>query len=228
MSVSPLSPEPSRAARSDAARREPRPVPAVVRASASPFPPIADYAFLSDCHTGALVASDGSVEWMCLPHFDGPSVFAAMLDRAAGTFRLGPYGVFVPAGRRYIPGTNVLETTWMTTQGWVVVRDALTIGPWHANKQGSSHTRPPTDYDADHLFVRSVECIQGQVQIEMVCEPSFDYGAQPAVWAAVTDEHGHALDAMDGEPLFRLYSDMRMGIEGNRARARHTMVEGER
>ncbi len=194
----------------------------------SPFPPIADYAFLSDCHTGALVASDGSVEWMCLPHFDSPSVFAAMLGRGAGSFRLGPYGVDVPAGRRYIPGTNVLETTWMTAQGWVIVRDALTIGEWHDNKEGTSHTRPPTDYDADHLFVRTVECIQGQVQVEMVCEPMLAYGAQPATWTAVGEEPGHALDASDGETEFRLLSDMRMGIEGNRARARHTLVEGER
>jgi GH15 family glucan-1,4-alpha-glucosidase len=66
----------------------------------SPFPPIADYGFLSDCHTGALLASDGSIEWMCLPHFDSPSVFGAMLDRGAGSFRVGPYGVYVPAGRR--------------------------------------------------------------------------------------------------------------------------------
>jgi hypothetical protein len=59
----------------------------------SPFPPIADYGFLSDCHTGALVASDGSIEWMCVPHFDSPSVFAAMLDRGAGSWRVGPYDV---------------------------------------------------------------------------------------------------------------------------------------
>ena len=78
------------------------------------FPPIADYGFLSDCHTGALLASDGSIEWMCLPHFDSPSVFGAMLDRGAGSFRMGPYGVYVPIGRRYIPGTNLIETTWMT------------------------------------------------------------------------------------------------------------------
>jgi len=205
----------------------PSPAGSSASVTSSPFPPIADYAFLSDCHTGALVASDGAVEWMCLPHFDSPSVFAAMLDRGAGSFRLGPYGVYVPAGRRYVPGTNTIETTWMTPQGWLLVRDALTIGPWHDNEEGSSHTRPPTDSDADHLLVRCVECVQGEVQIEMVCEPMLDYGRSPARWTAV-DGSQLALDGSDGTTTFRLLSDMRMGIEGNRARARHTMVEGEK
>ncbi|HEX3392423.1 MAG TPA: glycoside hydrolase family 15 protein [Solirubrobacteraceae bacterium] len=194
----------------------------------SPFPPIADYGFLTDCHTGALVASDGSVEWMCLPHFDSSSVFAAMLDRGAGSFRVGPYGVYVPVGRRYLPGTNVIETTWMTPQGWLRVVDALTISDWHDEDRNTSHTRPPTDYDADHLLVRLVECIQGQVQVEMVCEPMLDFGATVAEWSHSEDEHGHALDATDGETAFRLFSDTRMGIEGNRAHSRHTMNEGEK
>jgi len=210
----------------------------------SPFPPIADYGFLSDCHTCALLASDGSIEWMCLPHFDSPSVFGALLDRGAGSWRVGPYGVYVPAGRRYIPGTNIIETTWMTPQGWLRVVEALTIGPWHDNREGSSHTRPPTDYDADHLLVRIVECIQGEVQVEIVCEPMLDYGATPALWSIVqSGENGtcliDAVQEMDaGEPVgegssdavpgFRLFSDIRMGIEGNRTHGRHTMSEGEK
>jgi GH15 family glucan-1,4-alpha-glucosidase len=200
------------------------------RSPSSPFPPIADYGFLSDCHTGALVASDGSIEWMCLPHFDSPSVFGAMLDRGAGSWRVGPYGIYVPAGRRYIPGTNMIETTWMTPQGWLRVVDALTIGPWHDNKHGSSHTRPPTDYDADHLVVRMIECIQGQVQVEIVCEPMLDYGATPAQWSVVqTGEEGVcSMDATDDVTAFRVFSDIRMGIEGNRAHGRHTMSEGEK
>jgi len=205
----------------------------------SPFPPIADYGFLSDCHTCALVASDGSIEWMCLPHFDSPSVFGAMLDRGAGSWRVGPYGVYVPAGRRYIPGTNIIETTWMTPQGWVRVLDALTVGAWHDNKHGSSHTRPPTDYDADHLLVRVIECVQGMVQLEMVCEPMLDYAATAAAWTHV-DLGESELCAIDGcqeltsddvtnsEVSFRLLSDVRMGIEGNRVHGRHTMTEGER
>ncbi len=96
----------------------------------SPFPAIADYAFLSNCHTGALVAPDGSVEWMGTPRFDSPSIFGALLDRRAGSFRVGPYGMVVPLTVRYVPGTMVLETTWLTPSGWMVVHDGLTIGPW--------------------------------------------------------------------------------------------------
>jgi alpha,alpha-trehalase len=222
---------PPGAAPASGAGQTPAGVASGASSSGSPFPPIADYGYLSDCHTGALLASDGSIEWMCLPHFDSPSVFGAMLDRGAGSFRFGPYGIYVPMGRRYIPGTNLIETTWMTPQGWLRVIDCMTIGTWHDNKHGSSHTRAPTDFDADHLLVRWVECVQGQVQLEVVCEPMLDYGATPARWSVVdTGEEGsHALDASDGERTtsFRLYSDMRMGVEGNRVHARHTMTEGE-
>jgi alpha,alpha-trehalase len=193
----------------------------------SPFPPIADYAFLSDCHTGALVAPDGSIEWLCLPRFDAPSVFGALLDRSAGSLRLAPYGVNVPAGRRYEPGTNVLETTWMTPTGWLVVRDALTIGEWHGDPR-SSHTRPPTDHDAEHLLVRTAECLQGEVPVELMCSPRFNYGRAPARWTPVAGEHEFALDAADHGTSLRLVSDMRMGVEGTTAHARHTMREGER
>ena len=100
-------------------------------AAPSPFPPIADYAFISDCHTGALIAPDGAVDWLCAPRFDAPSAFGSLLDRGAGTFRFGPYGINVPTARVYEPGTNVVETTWKTPTGWIRVREALTIGPAH-------------------------------------------------------------------------------------------------
>ena len=119
--------------------------PTTAGLSRSPFPPIADYGFLSDCETTALVAPDGSVEWMCLPRMDSPSVFGALLDRDAGWFRLGPTGVKVPAGRRYLPGTMVLETSWGTKGGWVIVRDALLIGPWHHHDDRSNTHTPHAD-----------------------------------------------------------------------------------
>ena len=83
-------------------------------ATPSPFPPIADYAFLSDCHTGALIAPDGSVDWLCVPRFDSASIFGSLLDRESGLFRFAPFGINVPTAVAYEPGTNVLVTTWKT------------------------------------------------------------------------------------------------------------------
>src|SRR5436853_2224849 len=96
-------------------------------AAPSSFPPIADYAFLSNCHTSALVAPDGAIDWLCVPAFDSPSVFGTLLDRQAGFFRVGPFGINVPMTRHYEPGTNTLVTFWRAQTGWIVVRDALTM-----------------------------------------------------------------------------------------------------
>ncbi|WP_175582658.1 glycoside hydrolase family 15 protein [Nocardioides guangzhouensis] len=193
----------------------------------SPFPPIADYAFLSDCHTGALVAPDGSVDWLCLPAFDSASVFGNLLDRGAGSFRFGPYGIHVPSQRSYVPGTNVMTTTWHTPRGWVEVTDALVMGPRHGPDTVTPHTRPPADDDAEHLLVRTVECLDGDVEIELVCEPAFDYGRAPAEWELVDDD-GHTADASGSGQVFRLATDMLIGIEGSSARARHVLRKGER
>ncbi len=195
-------------------------------AAPSPFTPIAEYAFLSDCHTGALVAPDGAIDWLCVPRFDSPSVFGSLLDRAAGLFRLGPFGINVPSGRTYDPGTNTLMTAWKTPSGWAIVRDALTLGPRRGEDAITPHTRPPTDDDADHVLVRTVECIDGTVEIELICDPAFDYGRVPADWSLEDDRH--SADASGAGQTIRLRTDMLMGIEGNRARARHTLKEGEK
>jgi GH15 family glucan-1,4-alpha-glucosidase len=195
----------------------------------SPFPPIADYAFLSDCETTALVAPSGAIEWMCLPRMDSPSVFAAMLDRDAGIFRLGPAGVAVPVGRRYLPGTMVLETTWMTRTGWVIVRDALCIGPWHHEGDRShTHRRSPTDHDADHVLLRTVKCVQGQMEITLDCEPVFDYARSDPDWEYTGEGYNEAVARVDGVDLeLKLTTSLRVGFEGRRARARTTMREGD-
>jgi alpha,alpha-trehalase len=196
-------------------------------AAPSPFPPIADYAFLSDCHTGALVAPDGAVDWLSVPSFDAPSVFGSLLDRQAGTFRLGPFGINVPTARIYEPGTNVLVTTWHTPSGWVIVRDALTIGPRVADDTVTPHTRPPADDDADHMLVRTALCIDGTVEMDLVCEPVFDYGRTPADWT-LSDDGRHTADASGPDLTIRLQTDMAVGIEGNRVRARHVLGQGDR
>jgi alpha,alpha-trehalase len=195
-------------------------------AAPSPFPPIADYGFLSNCHTGALLAPDGSVDWLCVPSFDAPSIFGSLLDREAGTFRLGPFGINVPTARIYEPGTNTLATTWNTPTGWILVRDALTMGPEHGEDQVTPHTRPPADDDGDHMMVRTVLCLEGTVEIELICEPVFDYGGTPAEWSLV-DGDRHTADASGAEQTVRLRTDMSLGIEGEMVRARHTLKKGE-
>jgi alpha,alpha-trehalase len=198
-------------------------------ARASAFSPIADYAFLSDCETTALVAPNGNVEWMCLPRMDSPSVFGSILDRDAGSFRLGPADVNVPAARRYIPGTMVLETSWETRMGWLIVRDALSIGPWHHEEERSqSHRRSPTDYDADHVLLRLIECVEGSVEINLECEPAFDYGGLSADWSYTGPGYHEATAGSEGVDLrLRLVTDLRLGIEGPRARARTMLHEGD-
>jgi alpha,alpha-trehalase len=196
-------------------------------AAPSPFPPIADYAFLSNCHTGALVAADGAIDWLCAPSFDAPSMFGSLLDREAGFFRFGPFGINHPTQRNYVPGTNVMETTWKTPGGWIVVRDALTMGPWDHEDAITPHTRPPADDDADHMLVRTVECLEGSVEVELVCEPALDYGREPATWGLIGDDR-HAADASGAGQTVRLQSDLPLGIEGNRIRARRTLRPGDR
>jgi GH15 family glucan-1,4-alpha-glucosidase len=195
----------------------------------SAFPPIAEYAFLSDCEACALVAPNGSVEWMCLPRMDSPSVFGAILDRDAGSFRLGPADVTVPAGMRYLPGTMVLETSWETRMGWVVVRDVLCIGPWHHNDERSrSHRRSPTDYDADHVLLRTIKCVQGSAEIHLDCEPVFDYGGLAAEWSYTGPAYYEATAMSEGMELeLRLVTDMNLGFEGPRARARTILRQGD-
>jgi GH15 family glucan-1,4-alpha-glucosidase len=195
----------------------------------SPFPPIAEYAFLSDTEVTALVAPSGNVEWMCLPRMDGPSVFGALLDRDAGGFRLGPADQTVPAGRRYLPGTMVLETTWGTRTGWVIIRDVLLIGPWHHEDDRShTHRRSPTDYDADHVLLRTLRCVNGSVEINLDCEPVMDYGRKRVSWEYATDGYHKAVAKADGTDLeLTLTTDLRLGFEGPRAKARTTLHDGD-
>jgi GH15 family glucan-1,4-alpha-glucosidase len=195
----------------------------------SPFPPIGQYGFLSDCESCALVAPGGSIEWLCLPRFDSPSIFGAMLDRDSGLFRVGPGDVEVPAGRRYLPGTMVLETTWMTRTGWLIVRDAMLVGPWHHDDDRShTHRRSPTDHDADHVLLRTVKCVHGAVELHLDCEPAFNYGEVDCGWEYAGHGYHKAVGKADGIDLeLRLVTDLRLGFEGRRARARSTMHGGD-
>jgi GH15 family glucan-1,4-alpha-glucosidase len=195
----------------------------------APRVPIGDFGFLSDGEATALVSPGGSVQWMCLPRIDSPSVFGTILGPHAGSFRVAPADVSVPAARRYLPGTMILETSWGTDTGWIIVRDALIIGPWrHDDELSHTHRRTPTDYDAEHILLRTIRCVSGEVQTVVECEPVFDYGRVHASWA-YTDHiyHQGIATAPDGDIRLRLTTDMRLGFEGGRAAARTLLKEGD-
>ncbi|HJP71871.1 MAG TPA: glycoside hydrolase family 15 protein [Candidatus Limnocylindria bacterium] len=195
----------------------------------SPFSPIGEYAFLSDCESTCLVAPSGAVEWLCLPRMDSPSVFGAILDRDAGSFRFGPSDIHVPAARRYLPGTMVLETSWGSATGWVIIRDVMLIGPWrHTDERSKTQRRPPTDYDASHILLRMVRCVNGEMQLTLDCEPVFDYGREFGEWRYTEDGYRQgACTTKDGDVELVLTSDLNIGFEGPRAIARTLIKEGE-
>jgi alpha,alpha-trehalase len=191
------------------------------------FPPIGSYGFLSDCHTAALVSFGGTVEWLCFPRFDSPSAFGALLDREAGHMLLRPRGVVVPISRRYVPGTLVIETTWVTDTGWIVVKDALTIADWApAGNDGSDRQgRPETAHESDRSLLRTMTCIDGEVEMEMECLPRFDYGLEGAKWSG--GELGEAVaTAADGTEL-HLTSDMDLRLEEGATRGTVTLRENQ-
>ena len=195
----------------------------------SPFPPIADYAFLSDCESTCLIAPSGAVEWMCVPRPDSPSIFSAILDRSAGSFRIGPYDEMVPAARRYLPGSLMVETTWQTRTGWLIVRDTMCMGPWHnLSERSKTHRRSPTDYDAEHCLLRTVRCVSGSVDLSMTCDPVFDYGRIEPDWEYEGDGYGQVMASGEGAAIkLRITTDLRPGIERRGLNARTRMVEGD-
>jgi GH15 family glucan-1,4-alpha-glucosidase len=191
--------------------------------------PIGDYGFLSDGEATALVSPGGTVDWMCLPRMDSPSIFGAILGRHAGTFRVSPSDVSVPAARRYLPGTMILETSWGTATGWIIVRDVLLFGPWrHDHEFSSTQRRTPTDYDAEHVLLRTIRCVKGEVQTVVECEPVADYGRSPVRWEYADHVYHQATATARGmeHPLV-LTTDLRLGLEGGRAAARTLLKEGD-
>jgi GH15 family glucan-1,4-alpha-glucosidase len=132
------------------------------------YVPLAEYAAIGDGRTVALIARDGSVDWLCLPDHDSPSVFAAVLDaERGGRFALEPE---IPAQvqRRYLPDTNVLETTFTTGQGTVMVTDALAL--------------PGAALGPTRELIRRVECVSGRVPMHWRVTPAFGYGGvRPAI-----------------------------------------------
>jgi alpha,alpha-trehalase len=192
------------------------------------FPPIAQYGLLSNCEQSCLVAPDGSVEWLCLPRPDSPSVFGALLDRSAGTFRFGPSNTWVPQQRRYVPGTMVLETTWQTPTGWMTVQDFLAVGPAGGGERRADYHRAPADTGAIGALVRIATCISGRVEVMVNCAPLFDYGAAAGAWSYT----GEGYEAMtvaprEGDLRLDLKGSIPLGVLGARGYGRTTLTEGQ-
>jgi GH15 family glucan-1,4-alpha-glucosidase len=194
----------------------------------STFPPIADYGLLSNCEQSCLVAPNGAVEWLCLPRPDSPSVFAALLDRAAGLFRFGPSNAQVPQQRRYIPGTMVLETTWQTPTGWMTVHDFLVVGSHQGEDRRPDYHRAPSDFGAVGALVRIATCLSGRVEAMVNCAPLFEYGTAGGLW----DYQGAGYNAMtvapaEGNVRLELAGSIRLGVLGARCYGRTTLAKGE-
>ena len=132
---------------------------------AATYPPIGDYALLSDCHSGALVSKDGSIDWCVFHRLEARPVFARILDWAvAGFFRIAPLDDDYESTRRYLPGTNVLETTFRTPGGTLVLTDFFAFRP------------PETGGHPDHRLIRIARCDEGEVAVKVKLVPRFDYG----------------------------------------------------
>ena len=129
--------------------------------------PIADYGFLADCNGAALVGRDGSVDWLCLPRFDSPALFAGLLDPEAGHWAMAPTAPYHVA-RRYVPGTLVVETTFTTGTGSVRLLDALAVA-----KGARVHD---LGLDGPHELLRLVEGVSGVVEMATDCAPRPEYG----------------------------------------------------
>jgi alpha,alpha-trehalase len=192
------------------------------------FPPIAEYAFVSDCQNSCLIAPDGSVEWLCLPQPDSPSVFGALLDRSAGSFRFGPSNTVVPHQRRYVPGTMVVETTWHNSTGWLIVQDLLVIRRVQGQSRRAGYRRAPPDSIAAGVLLRTAKCISGYVDIDTTCIPLFDYGSTTGQWSYENDSYGRlSVRRPDNEERLALVSSLRLSIAGARCYGRTNLAEGE-
>lgn len=129
--------------------------------------PIADYALIGDGRSAALISRDGSLDWLCWPCFDSPSLFAALLDPdRGGRFRIRPTGSF-RAARRYLPDTNVLETVFSCQSGSVALRDLMPV---------AAETERRSVPEPEHEILREVEALEGEVELDVLYAPRPDYG----------------------------------------------------
>ena len=177
--------------------------------------PIADHALLSDCRSAALVSREGSVEWLCFPRFDSPSVFGRLLDDEAGHWSIRPTADF-RVTRRYLDKTMVLETTFATAAGSVTVVDALALG---ANERHHDLGR-----NAPSLLIRQVVGVTGQVELGMEYVPRTEYGL---IWPLLGYVDG-GITGRGGPDITVLSAPVDLEIRDGAVVGRFSVAVGER
>ncbi|MBI4503117.1 MAG: glycoside hydrolase family 15 protein, partial [Gemmatimonadetes bacterium] len=176
--------------------------------------PIQDYALIGNCRSAALISRSGSIDWLCWPRFDSPSLFAALLDERAGRWSITPTGPY-RAERRYEPGTNVLRTTFHTTGGTAVLTDLMPV----ASEEEKHHRLFP-----DHEILRVLECTQGEADLEMRLEPRPGYGRQPF---RIRDAGNLGLRIESGPVLLGFRSTVPLELDDAGARAHLRLRAGQ-
>ncbi|HET7563928.1 MAG TPA: glycoside hydrolase family 15 protein [Gemmatimonadaceae bacterium] len=132
----------------------------------SPHVTIGDYAIIGDCRSAALISREGSIDWLCWPRFDSPSLFAAILDtQKGGCFAVRPTGRFA-SERKYVGNTNVLETTFRTSTGVARLLDLMPV---------ASEAEKRCELWPQHQILRRIECVEGEVELEIICDPRPEY-----------------------------------------------------
>jgi alpha,alpha-trehalase len=177
------------------------------------YPPIADYALLSDCHSCALVSTDGSIDWCTFHRFEARPVFGRILDWAkAGFFRVAPLDDDYEPTRRYLPGTNVLETTFRTPTGTLVLTDFFAFRMPEPGED--AHSAHP-----DHQLIRIARCTDGELAVKVKLVPRFDYGLTTPRLESLADDlviaYGGA-DALVVQSELPFGDAERSATEGNR------------
>src|SRR5436190_975247 len=176
--------------------------------------PIAEYALLSDCRSAALVSRTGSIDWLCFPRFDGPSVFARLLDEQAGHWSIQAVGT-TEVSRHYIDATMVVESRFTTPTGTAVLVDAMAIG---RNERGHE-----LGVASPGVLLRSVRCEHGTVQIEIEYAPRPEYGLISPLLRPVAG----GILARGGADVLQLSSQRELHIDDSTARARFMLQAGE-
>jgi alpha,alpha-trehalase len=178
------------------------------------FKPIADYGLLSDCNSSALVARDGSIDWLCLPRFDSPALFARILDPDAGHWTMAPVGDST-SKRSYVDGSLLVETTFTTPTGSVVLTDGMAFADGQRGHDLGN--------DAPHEVVRLVEGLEGEVEMEFEMKPRPEYGlVKPLV--RLTD---YGARTFGGPNQIAVSAGVPLELEGSTLRARFTVKAGE-